>query len=93
MRNDRKSASGIEHHKPSMIVGAAMMGAAFVIGVCGVVTGGTAAFAAIRQWLSESDMTATEMAKHRMDQGKATAAATASAWRHHEAASPQRVRT
>jgi hypothetical protein len=85
MRSNQKSASAmaIEHHTPSMIAGAVMMGAACIIGVCGMITGGTAVFAAIRHYLQESEMTPSEMIKHRLDQGKAAAAATATAWQQH----------
>ena len=96
MRSNQKSASAIamDHHKPSMIAAAAMIGAAGLIGLCGVITGGTAVFAVIRHWLQEADMTPAEMIKHRLDQGKAAAAATANAWQQHNGAPIRRpVRT
>ena len=82
MRNNQKSASAIaiDYHKPSMIAGATMIGAACLLGLCGVITGGTAVFAAIRHYLQEAEMTPGEMIRHRLDQGKAAAAATANAW-------------
>ena len=41
MRSNQKSASAIaiDYHKPAMIAGATMMGAACLIGLCGVITG------------------------------------------------------
>jgi hypothetical protein len=85
MRSNQKSASAIaiDYHKPALIAGATMMGAACLIGLCGVITGGTAVFAAIRHYLREADMTPGEMIRHRLDQGKAAASATANAWQQH----------
>ena len=93
MKNGQTTMSGLEHHKPSMIAGAAMIGVGCVIALCGAITGGTGLFAAVRQWLQESDVTPAEMLKHRMDQGKAAAAATASAWQQHNGAPARRVRS
>jgi hypothetical protein len=93
MKNGQKAGSGIEHHMPSMIAGAAMIGAAVIIGMCGMITGGAAVFAAARQWLRESDMTPSEMVKHRLEQGKAAVAASAGAWQEHNGAPARRVRT
>jgi hypothetical protein len=96
MRNNQKSASAvaIDYHKPAMIAGATMIGAACLIGLCGVVTGGTAVFAAIRHYLREADMTPAEMIRHRLDQGKAAATATATAWQQHNGVPARRpVRT
>ena len=69
MRSNQKSASAaaIDHHMPSMIAGATMIGAACLIGLCGVITGGTAVFAAMRHWLQEADMTPGEMLRHKLD--------------------------
>jgi hypothetical protein len=94
MRSNQKSASAIaiDYHKPAMIAGATMMGAACLIGLCGVITGGTAVFAAVRHWLREAEMTPGEMIKHRLDQGKAAAAASANAWQQHNGAPARRVR-
>lgn len=94
MRSNQKSVSAIaiEHHKPSMIAGAVMMGAGILVALCGMITGGTAMFAAMRHWLQESEMTPAEMIRHRLDQGKAAAAASASAWQQHNGAPVRRVR-
>lgn len=93
MKTAQQPVSGIEYHKPSMIAGAAMMVAGGLIGLCGLITGGTAVFAAIRQYLREADMTAGEMVRQRVNQGRAAAAATASAWQHHDGAPARRVRS
>src|SRR5215475_15827840 len=94
MRSNQKSASAIaiEHHTPSMIAGATMIGAACIIGLCGVITGGTAMFAAIRHYLQEADMSPAEMVRHRLDQSKAAAAATANAWQQYNGVPVRRVR-
>lgn len=95
MRSNQKTASAIaiEHHTPSMVAGAAMIGAACLIGLCGVITGGTAMFAAIRHYLQEADMSPAEMLRHRLDQGKAAATATANAWQQYNGVPARRVRT
>jgi hypothetical protein len=94
MRSNQKSASAvaIENHSPSMIAGAVMMGAGILIALCGAITGGTAVLAAIRHYLQEADMTPAEMVRHRLDQGKAAAAASANAWQQHNGAPVRRVR-
>jgi hypothetical protein len=96
MRSNQKTASAIaiDYHKPTMIAGATMIGAACLLGLCGVITGGTAAFAAIRHYLREAEMTPGEMIRHRLDQGKAAAAAAANAWQQQNGAPARRpVRT
>ena len=96
MRSNQKSASAIalDYHTPAMIAGATMIGAAGLIGLCGVITGGTAVFAAIRHYLQEAEMTPGEMIRHWLDQGKAAAAATANAWQQQNGVPSRRpVRT
>jgi hypothetical protein len=51
-------------------------------------------FAATRHWLREAEMTPGEMIRHRLDQGKAAAAASATAWQQQNGAPVRRpVRT
>jgi hypothetical protein len=73
-----------------VIVGAALVGAACLIGITGVIVGGTALFSSTRQWLRELEVPPGEMVKHKWGQTMAATHAGADAWQHHNGA--QRTR-
>jgi 4-hydroxy-3-methylbut-2-en-1-yl diphosphate synthase IspG/GcpE len=68
-----------------MIVGACLVGAAAIIGMTGMIVGGTAIISATRQWLQELDVPPSEVVKQKLSQTKAATAAGASAWQRHNA--------
>jgi len=86
MNNPTTYAPG-EFHIDStpMIVGACLIGAAAIIGVTGMIVGGTAIISATRQWFNELEVPPSEVVKQKLSQTKAATAAGASAWQRHNA--------
>ena len=63
-----------------MIVGAVLIGAGSLIGISGVIVGGTAMMSAITQWLRELEGPSSEVAKSKPSQHAAAKIANASTW-------------
>jgi hypothetical protein len=86
MKNPETYSPG-EFHLDStpMIVGACLMGAAAIIGMTGMIVGGSAIISATRQWLNELEVPPSEVVKQKLSQTKAATAAGASAWQRHNA--------
>ena len=70
-------------HKAPMITGAALMGAGGLIGLVGMIVGGTALAQACRQWFRDLEVPPGEVMKHKWSQTKAATSAGASAWQQH----------
>ncbi len=84
MKNGQNSSSSsFQLNATPMIVGIALIGAGTLIGLTGLVVGGTAMVSATRQWLGQLDEPPTEVVKHKLGQTKAATAAGASAWKQH----------
>jgi len=84
MKNGQtSSSSGFQLNGTPMIVGAALIGAGALIGLTGLIVGGTALFSATRQWFNELEVPPTEVVKQKWNQTKAATTAGASAWQHH----------
>jgi hypothetical protein len=84
MRNGQSSsASSFELNTTPVIVGAALIGAGVLIGLTGLIVGGTAMVTATRQWLGEMEVPPTEVVKQYLDQTKAATSAGANAWKEH----------
>jgi hypothetical protein len=84
MKNGQSSASnGFQLNTTPIFVGAALIGAGCLIGLTGLIVGGTAMVSATRQWLGELDVPPTEVVKQKLGQTKAATAAGASAWKEH----------
>jgi hypothetical protein len=77
------SSSSFQLNTTPVLVGAALIGAGTLIGLTGLIVGGTAMVSATRQWLSELEVPPTEVVKHKLGQTKAATAAGASAWKQH----------
>lgn len=77
------SSSGFQLNKTPMIVGAAMIGVGGMIGLTGLIIGGSAMMSATRQWFRELEVPPSEVVKHKIGQTKAATVAGASAWQHH----------
>jgi hypothetical protein len=87
MKNAQSSSSSsFELNTTPIFVGAALIGAGTLIGVTGLILGGTAMISATRKWLGELEVPPTEVVKHKLGQTKAATAAGASAWKHHQEA-------
>ena len=84
MKNGQNSSSsGSQLNATPMIIGVALIGAGAMIGLTGLIVGGSAMVAATRKWLRELEVPPTEVVKHKLGQTKAATAAGASAWKHH----------
>lgn len=84
MKNGQNSSSSsFQLNATPMIVGIALIGAGTLIGLTGLVVGGTAMVSATRQWLGQLDEPPTEVVKHKLGQTKAATSAGASAWKQH----------
>ena len=66
-----------------MIIGAALVGAASLIGITGMIVGSSAMFSAARQWFRDQEMPPSELVKHKWGATKAATVAGAGAWQHH----------
>ena len=67
-----------------IVVGAALIGAGVLMGMCGILVGGTALASATRKWVRELDVPPTEAARHKWHQAKAATTAGATAWQQHD---------
>lgn len=85
--NNPKSYSSGEFHLDStpMIVGACLIGAGTIIGMTGLIVGGSAIMSATRRWFRELEVPPSEVVKQKLSQTKAATAAGASAWQRHNA--------
>ena len=84
MRNGQNSSSrGFQLNATPVIVGVALIGAGGLIGLTGVIVGGTAMISAARQWLGELEVPPSDVVKQKLGQTKAATAAGASAWKQH----------
>jgi len=84
MRNGQiSSSSGFQLNATPMIVGVALIGVGGLIGLAGLIVGGTAMVSATRQWVSAQEVPPTEVVRQKLGQTKAATAAGANAWRQH----------
>ena len=77
------SANGFEIRPMPMIISATMVGAAAIIGISGMVVGGSHVFSAARMWFRGLEVPPGEIAKHKWGQTMAATHAGASAWQRH----------
>jgi ferredoxin-NADP reductase len=86
MDNGNSSQTGgFKLNSTPMIVSACLIGAGSLIGIAGMIVGGTAMMAAARQWFRELEVPPSEVVKQKFGQTKAATAAGASAWKQHNA--------
>ena len=82
-KSDMPSSGSFQLNSTPMIVGAALIGAGTMIGLAGLIVGGTAMISATRKWLRELEVPPSEVVKQKLNQTKAATMAGASAWQHH----------
>lgn len=70
-------------NKTSMITGAALIGTGALIGIIGMIVGGTALASGCQQWFRDLEVPPGEVVKHKWGQTKAATAAGAAAWQQH----------
>ena len=84
MKNGQSySASGFQLNSTPMIIGAALIGAGSLIGLTGLIVGGSAMVSASRKWFNELEVPPSEVVKHKWGATKAATHAGASAWQQH----------
>ena len=89
--NGVQGTSGLPQVRPApLVTGGALIAVGGVIALAGVVIGGVHLIAATRQWISEMDVTPSELAKLKLAQARAAASAGADAWQNGPAAANTR---
>ncbi|HKD88126.1 MAG TPA: hypothetical protein VKB62_06300, partial [Streptosporangiaceae bacterium] len=66
---------GFKVNSTPMIVSACLVGAGSMIGIAGMIVGGTAMMSAARQWFRELEVPPSEVVKQKFGQTKAATAA------------------
>jgi hypothetical protein len=82
MKNGQ-SYTGFQLNTTPMIVGAALIGAGTLIGLSGMIVGGSAMLSSTRKWFRELEVPPSEVMKHKWGATKAATTAGASAWQQH----------
>jgi hypothetical protein len=80
MKNGQSSSTGFQVKSTQMIVGAVLIGAGGLIGLAGLIVGGTGMVSATRQWFRELEIPPSQVVKQKWDQTKAATVAGATAW-------------
>jgi hypothetical protein len=84
MENMQNSPSGkFQLNSAPVIVGAVLIGVGGLIGMSGLIVGGTAIMSATRRWFRELEVPPSEVVKHKLGATKAATIAGASAWQEH----------
>jgi hypothetical protein len=90
MANSAKRSSGPQVRSGPLVTGGALIAAGGVLALAGFVIGGVHLVAAARQWIKEMEVPPSELAKLKIAQAKAAAAAGADAWQSSPAAANSR---
>jgi hypothetical protein len=80
MANTAKGSSGPQVRSGPLVTGGALVAAGGVLALAGFIVGGAHLMVAIRQWIKDMEIPPTELAKLKLAQAKAAAAAGADAW-------------
>jgi hypothetical protein len=80
MANTAKDSSGLQVRSTPLVTGGALVAAGGVLALAGFVVGGAHLVVAIRQWIKDMEIPPSELAKLKLAQAKAAAAAGADAW-------------
>jgi hypothetical protein len=91
MTTVQSSSTGFQINTTPMIIGAALIGAGGVIGLCGFIVGGTAMASATRKWFRELEVPPSEVMKQKWGATKAATTAGAMAWQQHNGTHGHRV--
>ncbi len=92
MDSGQQPPSGFQLSTTPVVIGAALIGAGCVIGLAGVVVGGTAMITATRKWFRELEVPPGDVVRQKWSQTKAATAAGATAWQQHDGAQAKPVR-
>jgi hypothetical protein len=83
MKATQSSTPAFQLNATPMVVGAVLIGAGSLIGLAGLITGGTAMISATRKWFRELEIPPADVVKQKWGQTKAATMAGASAWQQH----------
>jgi hypothetical protein len=83
MKNAQSSPTGFQLNATPMIIGASLIGAGGLIGLCGLIVGGTAMMSATRKWFRELEVPPSDVVKQKWGATKAATVAGATAWQQH----------
>jgi hypothetical protein len=87
MTNRRNISNALPQVRPApLVTGGGLIVAGGMLIFAGVIVGGVHLFMVTRQWVREMDVPPTEVARLKLAQAKAAAAAGASAWQNGPAA-------
>jgi hypothetical protein len=92
MAKSAQRSSGPEVRSATLLTGGSLVAAGGMLVLAGLLVSGAHLIAAIRQWIKEMDVTPSELAKLKLAQAKAAAAAGADAWQNGAAAADTRSR-
>ncbi len=76
-----------------LIIGASLVGVGAMLAMAGALIGGRALVAATRRWMRELEVPPSDVARHKWDQTRAAATASARAWHGHNGAHAGRARS
>jgi hypothetical protein len=82
MANSANRSSGPQVRPAPLLTGGALVAAGGVLVLAGFLVGGVHLVAAARQWIKEMEVPPSELAKLKLAQAKAAAAAGADAWQN-----------
>jgi hypothetical protein len=80
MANTAQGSSGPRVRSGPLVTGGALVAAGAVLALAGFAVGGAHLLVAIRQWIRDMEIPPSELAKLKLAQAKAAAAAGADAW-------------
>lgn len=84
MESNMNSPSGrFQLNSAPIVVGAVLIGVGGLIGLSGLIVGGSAMMSATRRWFRELEVPPSEVVKQKLGQTKAATVAGATAWQHH----------
>jgi hypothetical protein len=91
MANTTKGSSGPQVRSGPLVTGGALVAAGGVLALAGLLVGGAHLLVAVRQWIKEMEIPPSELAKLKLAQAKAAAAAGADAWHDGTSAASRRA--
>jgi hypothetical protein len=80
MASTQSSGTTFQLRSGSLILGAALIGAGWVLGLIGLTICSSTVIAATRKWVKQMDTPPSELARLKWEQAKAATAAGSSAW-------------
>jgi hypothetical protein len=80
MSSTQASDTTFQLRSGSLIIGAALIGAGWVLGLIGLTICSSTVIAATRKWVKQMDVPPSELARLKWEQAKAATAAGTSAW-------------